>query len=476
MGVRHIRLCMLAVALVLSAFGISACEDAPTATPVPTPTATPLPTPEPLLHVPGTFSESANSTSRIYAEPEFACGPSIFGRDLEHTPEVLLWTADGSDLVFSHGGEIWTVDEQGTKVQHVVDALGGSTRFGSLEFRNGFHADLSPDGTRLAYTSCQFRDEEENTEYAQSVIAQWGSEWYERGLYTYQIALTELDGSNLQRITHDGWLSHYPVWSPSGDRIAYLRGSEIHTLSADGSDDPVSVIDKHVAIVPPVWSPDGRRLAFVANEGEVIPHHQRSVYTIKVEGSGLVRVGDMGGIRWPHLGTAAPAWHPDGERLAFAGFDGEELFIRTVRIDGSDLRLVWSRAADRNSTPVSQVSWSPDGTELLFVVDDVYIVHQDSGGSRNLLGSATRSYTVAAWSPDGSRIAAYKTERERGLSPSASLAIVNRDGTDPRVLVWTDGNDPPRVVQPTQRDATEEPPTVSPTPASAEPAATPSQG
>ena len=463
--------------MALAAASALACAEAPTPTALPEPTASPIPTDEPLLHVPGTFGTSANSTTTQFVEPAFPCGPFLFST-VEYIPEILFWTADGSDLVFSHGGNIWTVDGQGAKLQRVLRALVGAMPAEALGFQYGFYADLSPDGTRLAYTSCQFQTEYEDAAYAQSVIARHGPQWYERSLYRYQIALTGLDGGNQQRITHDGWSNHYPVWSPNGNRIAFMRashvGGRLYTMSQDGSDvQSVSEMDLKVALVPPVWSPDGQRLAFVANEGEGIYRDQRNVYTVRLDGSDLVKVGDMGGARFPDLVTVAPSWHPDGERLAFAGFDGEELFVRTVRTDGSDLRQVWSSVPASDSSSVSQVTWSPDGSELLFVADGVYIVHPDGGALQELYTLATADYTLAAWSPDESSIAIYTTQLGRGPSPWASLVIMNRDGTDLRILVEADRRDPLRVVQPTQPEATTEPATESPTPVPAEPAATP---
>ena len=101
--------------------------------------------------------------------------------------------------------------------------------------------------------------------------------------------------------------------------------------------------------------------------------------------------------------TAAPTWSPDSERIAFAAWNGEEATIHTVRYDGEDLRRVWDgRLNDHLYFP--QVSWSPDGSELFFVSDHVYIVRLDGSGVRRFPGLPAGAHTVAAWSPDGVKV------------------------------------------------------------------------
>ena len=357
------------------------------------------------------------------------------------------------------------------------------TDLGYIDFIHGFHADLSPDGAQLAYTSCQFPTEYEDPASAQASRDRYGPELYERDLYNYEIALTGLDGGNQQRITNNLRLDHYPVRSPDGDRIAVIAGGgdyrgEIYTMSQDGSDvQSLGLVDVRVAHVPPVWSPNGQRLAFVANEGELYTRERRTVYTVRPDGSELVKVGEMGAsLPYPDDLTVAPAWHPDGERIAFAGFNGEEVTIHTVRFDGEDLLRIWGDRPD-DYTRISQVSWSPNGSEILFVsngtndtwaYNGISIVRPDGSGLRSLHSSANR--ILAAWSPDGSRIAAYK--RKGWRSPTTGLYTLSMDGTDLRVLVEADRNGELRLAQSTQPEAATDPATSTPDPALPKPTVT----
>lgn len=452
-------------------------------TPTPTQTAVPRPpTNEPLLHVPGTFGGSANSTSSLHIEPTFSCGPTML-YDTQSLPNVLLWSPDGSHVLFSEGGTIWSVDVQGARLQRVLHALGGTTPVGFLDFAFGFHADVSPDGTQLAYTSCQFPAEYEDAQFAQAEIAQYGPEWYERSMYSYEIALSSLEDGNQQRLTHSRTLDeHYPAWSPTGDRIAFI-GARLYTMLPDGSDvQSVTAKDMTIELVPPAWSPDGQRLAFVGYEEEFNTlGARRFAYTVRPDGSELFQAGELGSVGPSRPGelVVAPTWSPNGERLAFQGFKGEDLAIYTVRFDGSELRLVWHSEEGAGPSEVSQVSWSPDGSELLIVGTGtagagVYIVNLDDGSLRPLQRGGR--FKMAAWSPDGSEVAIYSADTRwssvRKLS-SFSLYTITRDGTGTRDLVYMNEYGRFRAVQPTQSAATEEPATRSPTLMPAEPTSTP---
>ena len=126
--------------------------------------------------------------------------------------------------------------------------------------------------------------------------------------------------------------------------------------------------------------------------------------------------------------TAPPSWSPEGEELAFAAVEGEEAVLYAAKPDDTGLREVWRSGADGPSAPIVQVAWSPDGKEILFVSDGVYVVGGDGGGLRMVLHGS--SATRAAWSPDGSRIAV----SQQGYS----ISTVSRDGTDLRPLVQAD--------------------------------------
>ena len=76
----------------------------------------------------------------------------------------LAWTPDGSSLVFNYASALgskasfspnfhtafWVVDAKGTRLDMLIEANPFH------ESHHGHHADISPDGTRIIYASCEF--------------------------------------------------------------------------------------------------------------------------------------------------------------------------------------------------------------------------------------------------------------------------------------------------------------------------------
>ncbi len=153
----------------------------------------------------------------------------------------------------------------------------------------------------------------------------------------------------------------------------------------------------------PAWSPDGQRIAFVTR--------------------GSLWVADADGTHSGRLTGRAdqPAWSPNGRRLAFMRAGS----IWTIRVDGLDERRVAAGA---------HPAWSPDGSRLAFDRAGEVITVRWSGGGARLAGSGEDP----AYSPNGQLAVvqdgqivvggnAVGTGTEPAWSPSGKLA-------------WTSGN------------------------------------
>ena len=116
----------------------------------------------------------------------------------------------------------------------------------------------------------------------------------------------------------------------------------------------------------PAWSPDGARIAYVTR--------------------GDLWVADADGNHTRRLVAKAdqPAWSPNGRRLAFTR-DGA---VYTVRVDGVD---------ERRLAPGAHPAWSPNGERIALDRDDTIVTLRWYGGGVKAAGRGSDP----AYAPDG---------------------------------------------------------------------------
>jgi Tol biopolymer transport system component len=213
------------------------------------------------------------------------------------------WAPDGRWVAFAGTGEVWVVDTQTGAIRRLPDlrpsdlewrpgtdeltiagdmganrgaptlstpvtlysvSTGELRRLGSVE---AAHITWSPDGTSLAYTGGEREPE------------------------TRELGLVDGDGTNERLLVADiGPTLHGigPVWSPTGDRIAYQRCEGGPAVKCSGEHHEVvlvSVADGTETVIEPPkadghewypftvsWSPDGTTLLYAAwQNSETLP-------------------------------------------------------------------------------------------------------------------------------------------------------------------------------------------------------------
>lgn len=369
------------------------------------------------------------------------------------------WSADGSVILFSRGPLLYGASADGTRAWPVADATNGANGTGFAGTMIPF--DLSPDGTQVVFTTCQFPRRVADRDPGHAA-------------WDFDLVIANVDGTRARRLTLSENFESHPSWSPDGESVAYWstemaqeqfsswpkwQQRTLHVRQADGTGRPTTL--KRVDPVEsewqaPQWSPDGRRLAVAFG----LPSGGVAIEVIDRDGGNAVRLSEAA--------ASAPTWSPDGERVAFAkvealGIALTAIALYTMAADGTDaqrLAPIWAWYAGREVSPsrawIPTVAWSPDGTRILLVVHPVryrspayegmawgangeVLVVSVAGSERGQVRPIAPSYVgryglqAAAWSPDGSRLAVVANHRAvsvEGGGSSPSVFTAAADGSD----------------------------------------------
>jgi Tol biopolymer transport system component len=217
--------------------------------------------------------------------------------------------------------------------------------------------------------------------------------------------------------------------------IAFGCGYRICTMNPDGSD-PVDLIERYdnsivVAAYAPAWSPDGTRIAFSGYDHEGSSSGggaNYDVYVMNAGGSDLRNLTKSADDVARGASQGPPVWSPDGTMIAFEGDDGENDGLYVMNADGTGFR----RLADG-----LRPAWSPDGSRILFTMGrDLYSISPDGTGAAQLTYSPGWD-EQPTWSPDGTRIAF-----ERSDGGANSIFVMAADGSQEHEVFQEPGVDP----------------------------------
>ena len=179
----------------------------------------------------------------------------------------------------------------------------------------------------------------------------------------------------------------------------------------------------------PAWSPNGRRIAFTSDRDG-----NDEIYVMNADGSKQRRLTRNPGY------DGLPTWSPDGRQIVFTSERGgnypghmlNEVEVYVMNADGSRQRRLTPAGGDGDFSP----AWSPDGFRIAFTREPlragsggtaIHVMNADGGKKRRLTRNGDGE---SAWSPDGRRIAFSR----QGFGRESRIYVMNADGSKQQPL------------------------------------------
>jgi Tol biopolymer transport system component len=242
------------------------------------------------------------------------------------------------------------------------------------------------------------------------------------------------------------------TWAPDGQKLAFTAPGGVWVMDvSDGISQQILTCGEGPDGCTISWAPDGSRIAVA---------HGGTLELVDPDGSNRVTLWEQAHPAG-YAGLHQPTWSPDGTRIAFNGWYGNEGGLYTINRDGSGRApiLGLDQAIDAGDP-----DWSPDGSSITYFgstvvrvcswnagtsttsCDDQWQLHVmslalDGSAPRELLHDAGTCYCIGfapslTWSPDGTSIA---FDGPRSDSFPGGLNVMNADGTGQRQLLEEGG-------------------------------------
>jgi LPXTG-motif cell wall-anchored protein len=335
------------------------------------------------------------------------------------------------DFVIENGGPAAlpfnSINLDGTNKTTLVDEV-ASTRL------VGGGGRFSPDGKKIVFSKVNVDTGESN------------------------IYIMNADGSSQQNITsidpssfpdRSGYGAQYAAFSPDDTKVVFAEvwsedlgsGAEsmcnINTVNVDGSNKQAITNDTSLCDMYPVYSPDGSRIAFLRSDK---PANSTGLYVMNADGSNVTLVKTLASVNlylddftFAPLGTAGSSidWSPDGSKLVYATYQQEVNGVMTSTIEVTDIEGNTSTVVSFSSPQFDTIEETGNHVNVAFLNPQFTPEGQIVFKYVSISADRTFDSDQNQWT----------TSNEQGI---ARIQLINPDGSGLRTVLTSDsliGND-----------------------------------
>jgi dipeptidyl aminopeptidase/acylaminoacyl peptidase len=283
-----------------------------------------------------------------------------------------------------------------------------------LNVRQAGGAQISPDGSRVAYTVSE-------TDFKQDA-------------FVTQIWTAEVTSGRVFQLTRGDKSAGSPQWSPSGEWLCFTSDraggkNQIFAIRAEAGE-AVQLTKTENGVGGFAWSRDGRSIAFTATDidangakdrkdylgdFEVVrgEYNHTHIWTFDVAAALKEPTAGTQRTKGKDFSVSSLAWSPDGSKIVFSAAINPDLinggtadiYLLTL-VDNSVKKIVAQPGPD------SSPRWSPDGKQIVFssaMGDPKYfhsntklaIIPADGGAPRSITDSFDEQPGLIDWNADG---------------------------------------------------------------------------